>query len=178
MPWMVAVIGICTTVPARALVLPAVKMTSGGTELEEVVWALERLLERARSLGSGAPHHYLFPIQETKTHYDPLRPMSDSGLKKRWNAVRQAAGLDWLRPYDLRHTAITRMAEAGTPIQVIMSFAGHMTLRMQQHYTTISLMAKRKWARATWDEEGYGGFSGAPPNQKSQQFPQSFLRSA
>jgi hypothetical protein len=36
----VAVIGVCTTVPALALVLPAVKMTSGGTELEEVVWAL------------------------------------------------------------------------------------------------------------------------------------------
>lgn len=77
-----------------------------------------------------------------------------------------------------RCASLTRMAEAGTPIQVIMSFAGHMTLRMQQHYTTISLLAKRKWARATWDEEGYGGFSGAAPNQKSQQFPQSFLRSA
>ena len=34
-----------------------------------------------------------------------------------------------------------------------MSFAGHMTLRMQQHYTTISLVSKRKWARSTWQEE-------------------------
>ncbi len=121
-------------------------------ETEEVIWALERMIERARSLGSAAPHHYLFPIQESKGHYNPTRPMSDSGLKKRWNAVRQAAGLSWLRPYDLRHTAITRMAEAGVPVQVIMSFAGHMTLRMQQHYTTISLVSKRKWARATWEE--------------------------
>lgn len=121
-------------------------------ETEEVIWALERMIERARSLGSAAPHHYLFPIQESKGHYNPTRPMSDSGLKKRWNAVRQPAGLSWLRPYDLRHTAITRMAEAGVPVQVIMSFAGHMTLRMQQHYTTISLVSKRKWARATWEE--------------------------
>lgn len=147
-------------------------------ETPEVIWALERLLERARSLGSAAPHHYLFPIQETKTHYDPCRPMSDSGLKKRWNAVRQAAGLDWLRPYDLRHTAITRMAEAGVPIQVIMSFAGHMTVRMQQHYTTISLMAKRKWARATWEEDGYGGFPCSAVNQESTHFPQKVLRTA
>jgi integrase len=147
-------------------------------ETPEVVWALERLIERARSLGAGAPYHYLFPIQVTKTHYDPLRPMSDSGLKKRWAAVRQAAGLDWLRPYDLRHTAITRMAEAGTPIQVIMSFAGHMTLRMQQHYTTISLLAKRKWARATWEESDPGAFSRPARNQESNRFPQSFLRTA
>jgi integrase len=136
-------------------------------ETEEVAFALGRLIGRAKILGSSAPHHYLFPIQEAKGRYDPLRPMSDSGLKKRWNAVRSAANLDWLRPYDLRHTAITRMAEAGTPIQVIMSFAGHMTLRMQQHYTAISLTAKRKWARATWEEappagRGYSRSNGFP----------------
>jgi integrase len=143
-------------------------------ETQQVVWALEMLIERARTLGAAAPHHYLFPIQEAKGHYDPNRPMSDSGLKKRWNAVRVAAGLDWLRPYDLRHTAITRMAEAGTPIQVIMSFAGHMTLRMQQHYTAISLMAKRKWARASWEEE-------APSSdmyQKRQPVSEVYLRRA
>jgi integrase len=121
-------------------------------ETAEVVWALERLIERANTLGAAAPHHCLFPIQEAKGCYNPNYPMSDSGLKKRWAAVRSASGLDWLRPYDLRHTAITRMAEAGAPIQVIMSFAGHMTMRMQQHYTTISLMAKRQWARSAWEE--------------------------
>jgi integrase len=133
-------------------------------ETREVVWALENLIARARSLGSVAPHHCLFPIQESKGHYNPCYPMSDSGLKKRWNTVRQAAGLAWLRPYDLRHTAITRMAEAGVPIQVIMSFAGHMTLRMQQHYTTISLVAKRKWAREVWGESAPPAFG---PYQES-----------
>jgi integrase len=141
-------------------------------ETPEVVWALGQLIERARLLGATSPHHYLFPIQETKGHYDPTRPMSDSGLKKRWNAVRAAAGLDWLRPYDLRHTAITRMAEAGVPIQVIMAFAGHMTLRMQQHYTAISMMSRRKWAQSVWGEN-----SRKPP-QKEQygtSFPQIIM---
>jgi integrase len=149
-------------------------------ETPEVIFAVECLIARARSLGASAPHHYLFPIQESKGHYDPLRPMSDSGLKKRWNAVRKAAGLDRLRPYDLRHTAITRMAEAGTPIQVIMSFAGHMTLRMQQHYTAISLMAKRKWATASWGEQSAPGPVGAPfgPHHESNGFPQFYLRQA
>jgi integrase len=121
-------------------------------ESPEVVWALERLTERAREFGAAGPHHYLFPFRDKRNSFDPCRGMSDSGLKKRWAEVRQAADLDWLRPYDLRHTGITRMAEAGVPIQVIMSFAGHMTMRMQLHYTTISMMAKRKWAQSTWTE--------------------------
>ena len=90
------------------------------------------------------------PYMLRRHEYDPTQPMSDSGLKKRWEEVRTAAGLEWLRPYDLRHTAITRMAEAGVPIQVIMSFAGHVSLKMQQHYTTISGMAKRKAAATVW----------------------------
>jgi integrase len=114
----------------------------------DVAWALDRLMERARELGASAPHHYLFPIQEAKGYYDPTRPMGDSGLKKRWDVVRKAANLAWLRPYDLRHTAITRMAESGMPIQVIMAMAGHMTLRMQMHYTAVSMASKREWAYA------------------------------
>jgi integrase len=116
----------------------------------EVIWALEGLMERARQMGASGPHHYLFPIHVTGDRYDPLRPMTAWGLRKPWDAMRSATNLDWLTPYDLRHTAITRMAEAGVPIQVIMSFAGHISPRMQQHYTTISMQAKRRWVAAAW----------------------------
>ena len=70
--------------------------------------------------------------------------MSDFGLFKMWNEVRDASGLEF-PPNNVRHTAITRYAEAGTPIQVILSYAGHMSLKMQMHYTWISEQAKRKW---------------------------------
>lgn len=122
-------------------------------ETQEVLWAFEALIFRARRLCPGCgPQHYLFPFCENPKaeEYDPTRPMSDSGLKKRWNKCRVCAALPWLRPYDLRHSGITRMAENGTPIAVIMSFAGHMTLRMQQHYTAISMSAMRKHAASTW----------------------------
>jgi integrase len=138
---------------------------------DSAVWALERLMERAREMGARDPHHFLFPLHITRLRYDPAQPMSESGLKKRWNQVRAAADLAWLRPYDLRHTGITRMAEAGTPIQVIMAFAGHMTTRMAQHYTTISMMSKRGWANAAW-----GADAGMPvpkkpvANQSDQHF--------
>ena len=147
-------------------------------ETREVVLALARLMERARALGAGAPHHFLFPIQEAKGRYNPNRPMCDTGIYKRWDAVRTAAGLPWLRPYDLRHTAITRMAEAGAPIQVIMSFAGHMTLRMQQHYTTISMMAKRGWARSAWEETPISEASRKGPHHESNGPDGNYFRTA
>lgn len=116
----------------------------------EIVWALRNLMARARQLGANGPHCFLFPVHVTADRYDPMRPMTEWGLRKRWEAVRAEAGLPWLRMYDTRHAGITRMAEAGVPIQVIMSFAGHLTLRMQQHYTAISMQAKRRWAAAAW----------------------------
>lgn len=121
---------------------------------EEVIWALERLIERARSLGSSAPHHYLFPIYEVKGRtYNPLKPMSDSGLKKRWHEVRTAANVGWLKPNGLRHTAITRLAEAGAPIHVILAIAGHVTFRMQQHYIAVSMSSRREWVGAAWSDK-------------------------
>jgi hypothetical protein len=95
------------------------------------------------------PWHYVFPFHQGQT-YDPERPMTVWGLRKAWDGVRSASGIEWFEPRDLRHTAITRMAEAGVPIQVIMSFAGHISPRMQQHYTAISMQAKRRWAAAAW----------------------------
>jgi integrase len=111
----------------------------------ELSWSLSMLIERAARLGSGAPHHYLFPLRIGGPKFDPAQPMTVWGLRKPWDAVKAAAGIDWVRLYDLRHTAITRLAENGTPIHVILSLAGHVSMRMQQHYTTISMQAKRQY---------------------------------
>lgn len=117
---------------------------------DDAVWAVEGLIERARSLGAASPAHYLFPVAARRGEYDPTRPMSESGLKKPWNAVRRAAGLPLCRLYDLRHTGITRMAEAGVPLAVAMQFAGHMTEAMQRRYTAISMAASRGWGEQVW----------------------------
>lgn len=119
---------------------------------EDAMWAMEGLIARARELGSVSPSHYLFPFQSARTHYDPSRPMSESGLKKPWDALRRAAQLPELRLYDLRHTGITRMAEAGVPLRVAMTFAGHMTERMQQRYEAICMAAKRGWGVQVWGD--------------------------
>jgi integrase len=71
--------------------------------------------------------------------------MSVSGIKAGWGEVRTASGLTWFRQYDCRHTAITRLAEAGVPVDVIMSRAGHVSEKMRRHYTHISQSSQRKW---------------------------------
>jgi integrase len=116
---------------------------------EQALWAAARLIERAKTLGATSPEHYLMPFRDSPNHWDLERPMSDSGLRKPWEVIRVAAQLPWLRIHDLRHTAITRMAEAGVPIPVIMAVSGHVSAQMHTHYTSVSMAAKWLAVEAT-----------------------------
>lgn len=111
----------------------------------DVLWAVEQLLLRARDLGATEPQHYLFPSRTARDNFDPTQPMSESGIKRQWNDVRNASKLTWFRQYDCRHTAITRLAESGVPIDIIMARAGHVSEKMRRHYTHISQSAQRRW---------------------------------
>lgn len=113
-------------------------------------WALENLKERARQLGAKSGGDFLFPMHVTADRYNARQPMTVSGLRKRWEAVREAAELPALRIYALRHAGLTRMAEAGAPIHVMMAFAGQMSMRMQRHYVAISMASKCEWAEQVW----------------------------
>jgi integrase len=109
----------------------------------EALKAAAALIELARERGSVKPEHFVFAFRDKRNNFNPQRPMGESGIRPQWQQLRAAADVPWLRQYDLRHTAITRLAEAGTPIQVIMDMAGHISFQMQQHYTHISQQAKR-----------------------------------
>jgi integrase len=107
-------------------------------------WALEQLLERAGGLVGNAPNLYLFPFGANRNCYDGERPMGRTGLRRQFEAVRKAAGVEWFNLNGWRHTAITRLAEAGVPIATIMARAGHMTWKMSAHYTHISEAVERR----------------------------------
>lgn len=111
------------------------------------LWALERILERAWNMGSREPLDYLFPFGVGPGSWDKSRAATPSFLKKAWNEVREASGLTWFRMYDTRHTAATRLAEQGVPIDVILARMGHANDRMRRHYTHISMQAQRRWLR-------------------------------
>jgi integrase len=48
------------------------------------------------------------------------------------------------RFHDLRHHAITELAESGASDQTIMAIAGHVSREMLEHYSHIRLEAKRR----------------------------------
>jgi integrase len=55
-----------------------------------------------------------------------------------------SAGSSGLRFHDLRHHAITELAESQTSDQTIMSIAGHVYAKMLARYSHVRLDAKRK----------------------------------
>jgi integrase len=145
--------------------------------------ALARLLERAQALGSNEPEHYVFPACEERI-IDPLRPQKSwrtawrklvgetakrVGREAAQEALKQqqsirAAIAAWkratapirsLRFHDLRHQAITEMAEAGASDATLMAVAGHMSRRMLEHYSHVRMAAKRTALEKL--ESGLGG---------------------
>jgi hypothetical protein len=105
--------------------------------------SMERLLARAYDLGANEPSDFLFPFCGNGG-WEPRRPMSESGLKRAWMEVVATSGVK-LTQHGCRHTALTRYAEAGTPIHVMMARAGHISPKMMRHYIAISDSAQR-WA--------------------------------
>jgi integrase len=104
------------------------------------VTVLASMLARADRLGFTDPNHYLwFACQWNRL--DPAQPIRQWDTA--WRAIRDAAGLPGLRFHDLRHTAISELAELGTPDSVLKSLAGHLTQRMLDYYSHIRLKAKR-----------------------------------
>lgn len=70
-----------------------------------------------RDLPRIAKSPYVFPRPS-----DPAKPRDD--LKKPWERIRKAAGLEDVTLHDLRRTAGSHMAQAGVPLQVIQEVLG------------------------------------------------------
>jgi integrase len=103
--------------------------------------ALARMFDRADALGHTEPEHYLWPSCQWG-RFDATKPIVQWDTA--WRALRDAAGLDGLRFHDLRHTAITELAEMGVADHVLESISGHLSRRMLEHYSHIRIDAKRQ----------------------------------
>jgi len=91
-------------------------------------------------VGPVAPEFYVFPFGDCRK-YQPERPISS--FKTSWTNVRNKAGLS-IRFHDLRHTAITKLAESGAGDETIMAIAGHVSRAMLSRYAHIRTEAKRR----------------------------------
>jgi integrase len=64
-----------------------------------------------------------------------------------WNQLRRRAKIAHRRFHDLRHSYVTRAAEAGIPLMVVQAQVGHMSKEMVEHYCHISHAAVHKAAQ-------------------------------
>jgi integrase len=145
------------------------------------VWtAILELRERARLLCGSQPQPdwYVFPSGEGQgpvtrpknrpgpevvtVKPDPTKPMST--WRTAWRRITKSAGLPGLRFHDLRHHAITELAESHASDQTVMAIAGHVSTKMLAHYSHVRLEAKRK----ALDELSEGASGGVTSQSTSQ----------
>ena len=96
---------------------------------------LKALHDQADAVGYAEPDHFLFPWHGRDKKIDPTRSMTS--WRSAWRSLRKAAGLDHVRFHDGRHTALTRLAEAGQPDWVIQAQLGHVSPAMMKTYSHI-----------------------------------------
>jgi len=108
---------------------------------DDALSAIKALYTRASAISGTHPDHYLFPACENG-HIDPTIPQKS--WRSAWRSLRKAAGIPALRFHDLRHHAITELAEGQASDATIMAIAGHVSRQMLEHYSHVRLDLKRK----------------------------------
>jgi integrase len=101
--------------------------------------AVKALADWGSEFPDRQPEHCVFPWCESR-QVEPLRPTK--GWRTAWRNACKRAGLK-VRFHDLRHTAITKLAESQASEQTIMAIAGHLSRTMLEHYSHIRMAAKR-----------------------------------
>jgi integrase len=111
---------------------------------------LSQLREKARLINATEPEHFVFPWHGREQKIDPTRAITS--WRSAWRSIRNNAarddegkviypGLQTIRFHDLRHTAVTTMAEKGLPEQTIMAQVGHVSPQMLKTYSHIRRQA-------------------------------------
>jgi integrase len=106
---------------------------------------LAQLYAKARVINATDPEHYVFPWHGREQKIDPTRPITS--WRSAWRSILRTAGLQ-CRFHDLRHTAVTTMAEKGLPEQTIMAQVGHISPQMMKTYSHIRRQALNAAAAA------------------------------
>lgn len=158
---------------ARILTIQKSKTAAGERVIpltHEAVSVLLAIRKRALLLGGAEPEHYVFAAFKASGRYDrnrmcinqfdPTRPIRT--WKRAWHSLTKKAGLEGLRFHDIRHHAITELAESGASDQTIMSIAGHVSRKMLDRYSHIRMEAKRNALEALSNRMpgGYGTIHG------------------
>jgi len=135
--------------------IPKSKTRAGCREIPlnpEARAAFARMIEMGEALGGGEPNHFIFCGCENKP-FDFTR--HQKSVRTAWRNLTEKAGLKGFRIHDLRHQAITEMAENDVPESVMESMAGHVGKKMREHYAHIRTKAKQKAAAVLGGKTGH-----------------------
>ncbi len=162
------------TSTSNRVILVRTSKTEAGQRLipmnDEAYELVVRLRERAKIFNGTESHHYVFPACE-RGHVDPSR--SQKTFRTAWRSLTGAiqcptckklqaprdscsnqtckadirdvkSPLAGLRFHDLRHHAITELAESQVSDQTIMAIAGHVSQKMLARYSHVRSEARRQ----------------------------------
>jgi integrase len=99
-----------------------------------------------KALGAGWREHGLVFASSIGT------PVEPRNVNRRWDELRQRAGLDWLRLHDLRHGCATLLLAKGVPDRVIMEVLGHAEIGVTMNTYAHVLPVLRQEAADAIDE--------------------------
>ncbi len=100
-----------------------------------LVGASRVILERRQQSAAGP---WVFPA--TRASADgTVGPMSETRLRDAWARICTAAGIEDLRPHDLRHTAGSWLARLGASEAIRQKALGHQTSAMAARYSHLEL---------------------------------------
>jgi integrase len=171
----------------ETLTVPKSKTEAGERVIpltSEAYEVIVQLRARAETFGAVESSHFVFAgfkavgcfdgknvLGMRVTSLDPTRPITS--WRTAWRKLTRKAKLHGLRFHDLRHHAITELAESETSEQTILAIAGHVDRRMLEHYSHIRLEAKRKALEALSgrNEKGYGTNNGTKTDSPTPEAP-------
>jgi hypothetical protein len=107
---------------------------------DDALDAIKALYSQASAIGGTHPDHYVFPACENGV-FDPTQPQKS--WRSAWR-LRKAAAIPALRFHELRHHAITELAESQASDATIMAITGHVSRQMLEHYSHVRMDLKRK----------------------------------
>lgn len=138
----------------RVLTVGQSKTDAGeGRPIPLNVVVFEALVRWAGRFPNARPEHYVFPWCENR-QIDPSRPTK--GWRTAWRNALKRTGFR-CRFHDLRHTAISKLAEGQASDMTIMSIAGHVSKKMLEHYSHIRMAAKRAAVDALAEQSVFEG---------------------
>lgn len=129
-----------------ALDLIRVRATNTKTERPRTIGMTPRVREALLALRKIAPPNYeglVFGIKDT--------------VKNAFLSALREAGIEDFRFHDCRHTAITRMIQAGIPATETMKISGHTQFVTFARYVNINEQAARKGAARLAEYIGQSG---------------------